>query len=322
MKKLLTAFTIIFICINSSFGQSFKVDTVVFKVSSPVVSATYYEGQIYFLDKQDKIYRVKSPGDYEEIPVSGRSFSYLYTINGELVAFEWLDGYKYDTYRNYHYDGTTFRKKKKVNQGKEEETQIYEDETFTVSAICQGEWGGTAYFKDKRTGKEYECEATCPRIVNKIGSTYFVTATLGHMGGSTEVLQVDNPTRLAKRQKRVSINISEKESRSTKGTKILADSISCIALTSFVYQEELYHILSNDYDLAYNPPSTFLAKTKNGKFELVQKLMNEHLYRKDYSTEIYDQNGFWLALINDTDNGKATLLRVNGNKITLFTFEQ
>lgn len=57
---------------------------------------------------------------------------------------------------------------------------FFQDENYYARRACSGEWGGSIWFKNKRTGIEYSCSATCPVIINKIGEKYIVTNTLAH----------------------------------------------------------------------------------------------------------------------------------------------
>lgn len=64
-----------------------------------------------------------------------------------------------------------------------QDSAFFEDENYLVRKSCSGEWGGTIWFKNKVTGIEYSCEATCPVAVNKVNGKYIVTTTLAHMIG-------------------------------------------------------------------------------------------------------------------------------------------
>lgn len=46
---------------------------------------------------------------------------------------------------------------------------LFEDDKFIVASTCSGEWGGSVYFKDKRTKKVYTAQATCVVNVKKKG---------------------------------------------------------------------------------------------------------------------------------------------------------
>jgi hypothetical protein len=77
------------------------------------------------------------------------------------------------------------------------DTAFFEDETYLVRKTCSGEWGGTIWFKNKISGIEYSCEATCPVIVNKLNGKYYVTSTLAHMFGFSEVIEISRPDSMA-----------------------------------------------------------------------------------------------------------------------------
>src|ERR1700754_453671 len=49
---------------------------------------------------------------------------------------------------------------------------IFEDENYVVASTCSGEFGGTIYFKDKKTNKVYESSATCVVSVKKNKNRY------------------------------------------------------------------------------------------------------------------------------------------------------
>jgi hypothetical protein len=65
---------------------------------------------------------------------------------------------------------------------------IYEDERFYVTYINLGEWGSITWFKDKLSGKEYEC-ASSGTIVNKVESGYYITS-------NKKVLQIKDPLKM------------------------------------------------------------------------------------------------------------------------------
>lgn len=44
--------------------------------------------------------------------------------------------------------------------------------------------------KNKRTGIEYSCPATCPVVVSKLNGEYYLTATLAYI---SEIIGIQNP---------------------------------------------------------------------------------------------------------------------------------
>ena len=70
---------------------------------------------------------------------------------------------------------------------------LYEDSIYTVRRTCHGEWGGSIWFRNKTTGVEYACAATCPVMVNKINGKYLVITSLAHLVGFSEIIEIQNP---------------------------------------------------------------------------------------------------------------------------------
>lgn len=174
-------------------------------------------------------------------------------------------------------DSLIYRNK---NDFKFSQENIYEDDIYIVSKTCSGEWGGTVKFKNKKTNNEYSACATCPVAVNKLNGKYYVTSTLAHLNGFSEILEIKNPALLTvikknkprkKKGKIIFKAIGTNESQSKKGTKPLIDSVGVLTLTSFLFKGQLYHIVT-DYE------KTFLAKIDNHKFVKIDTLSNESIW--------------------------------------------
>ncbi len=157
---------------------------------------------------------------------------------------------------------------------------FYEDENYKVRKTCSGEWGGTVYFENKKTNKETAASATCVINVNRIDEEYFVTSSLTHMSGSTEIIEIDNPAELDvfKLPKPKSFyngkgiySVKDVESKSKKGTKKLLDSIGIIALASFVWKNNLYHLYTDTSNV-------YLATIENKKFKNILKVYDKGIF--------------------------------------------
>ena len=156
---------------------------------------------------------------------------------------------------------------------------IFEDSLHIVSKSCSGEWGGTIKFKNKETGIEYSAASTCPVAVNKLNEKYYITNTLAHLSGSSEILEICNPDLMSvfelpkPRRERGKIirYVGDDESNSTKGTIQLVDSIGVLTLASFLYNEQLYHIVT-DFK------KTFLTKIENNKFVTIDTVSEKSLW--------------------------------------------
>lgn len=196
---------------------------------------------------------------------------------------------------------------------------FYEDESYVVSRSCSGEFGGTIKFKNKQTGVERSCSAVCPVAVNKINDSYFVTNSLAHLAGSAEVVEIKNPetmetfTMPPPRKKKGKVEfryVGDDESRSTKGSVKLADSIGMNILTSFVYGKELYHITTDFH-------KTYLSIIKDQKFATVGLVSNE---RFRLSSESFYYNGS-LLIPYKSDNGSGRV-EITDNRILIKKFDK
>lgn len=177
-------------------------------------------------------------------------------------------------------DSLKYRNK---NDFKFSQENIYEDDIYIVSKTCSGEWGGTVKFKNKKTNIEYSASAICPVAVNKLNGKYYVTNSLAHLDGFSEILEIKNPALLTiikktkrrkKKNKIIIREIGSNESQSNKGTKQLIDSVGVLTLASFPFKGQLYHIVAD-----YN--NTFLAKIDNHRFEKIDIVSNERIWSDD-----------------------------------------
>ncbi|MCD8031053.1 MAG: hypothetical protein LUF85_09610 [Bacteroides sp.] len=300
-------------------AQLFPIDTVTFRTSAPILSATYYQGVFYCLNDQRDITRIDAAGREEPFRRPNVWIETLFTKEGKLITREPLfKDLRQTAYIEYQYDGTKFRRKGRV---REKNRTIYADERFEITVSCSGEWGGTAYFIDKKTRKKYECAASCAIQAQFAGNSYILTTTSSHMFGAAQILRISDPTALQPAKKRSRKRIGTYESKSTRGIDILADSTGIMALTSFQHQGEVYHLLTRNEDWRHNPAATYIATIKNGKFEKVQQVADVFLWRPDNSQEISYKEGYLLAVTED-ESGCALLIGIEKGQITIFRFGQ
>lgn len=162
-----------------------------------------------------------------------------------------------------------------------DEKNIFEDSTYVVSKTCYGEWGGVIMFRNKKTGVTHTAEATCPVAVNKMNGKYYVTNTLAHMSGSIEVMEIADPGQM------VILNMGEhagtgnyfsSEAAGRVGTKTLAEAYNMLALASFQYKGELYHIVT-DYK------KTYVATIEDRKFMNIATVCDKSIWT--YNPEVF-----------------------------------
>lgn len=213
----------------------------------------------------------------------------------------------------------TIIKKKSPKDFNKRYPTFFEDNDYVVRKTCSGEWGGTIIFKNKKTGIEYCCGSTCPVVVNKISGKYIVTNTLAHLIGFSEIIEIENPSsmspfKLSKPRKSNGITIrhvGDDESKSVAGTRKLVDSTGILTLASFLYKEELFHIIT-DFS------STFLAKIHNGKFVAINKISNKSIWT--YNPEVITtiDNRYIVFFENKDVSGYLEIL---GNEISLIRYK-
>lgn len=172
---------------------------------------------------------------------------------------------------------------KKPTEFKKENLNFFEDEKYVVRKTCSGEWGGSVWFKNKQTNKEYACSASCPVIIYKLNGKYIVTNSMDHMYGSSSVIEIANPKTLKTfklPKPRSYINgkplryTGDNESQSTKGTKNLLDTAGVLILASFPHQGLLYYVVGDQN-------KAFIAKIENKKLVSIEALSNDVMWPDD-----------------------------------------
>ena len=195
---------------------------------------------------------------------------------------------------------------------------FYEDENYKVRETCSGEWGGTIYFKDKKTNLETAASATCVININKIDKKYYVTSALLHRIAHTKIIEIEKPKNLEvfKLLKPVGFNkgrkiysVEQVESQSEKGTKKILDSSKVLTLASFVFNKRLYHIYTDTLNV-------YLAKIEDHKFVNILKIYNKGIFEfkqnktKDGHLILYfkreDEEGYF-----DIQENKIILTKFN-----------
>lgn len=196
-----------------------------------------------------------------------------------------------DTAVKYYYLSSEL--KWKVLENPQYRTPLFEDDRFIANTCCFGEFGGSLFFYDKQTKRMYSCPATCATTINKFKDSYYVTITLAHMRGSSEILKIGDPTKLYE----LTVDSLKNEcnwwallfseadymdrkayekakSRLEIGTQKILDTFEVLTLTSFVYNDQLYHINSDR-------TKTFISKVVEGRLLLVDSIFNQQLASMD-----------------------------------------
>ncbi|MFK8058640.1 MAG: hypothetical protein AB8B78_00955 [Polaribacter sp.] len=204
--------------------------------------------------------------------------------------------------------------KTKSNFGKKK--VFFEDENYIISGTCRGEWGGSVWFENKKTGKIYSCQSACPKSVNKIENNYIITNSLAHMSGYSEIIRVNNPENLdifkkpkpRKDKNGNSMYFGEDfESKSRKGVKVLWTKDEILTLLSFHYKTTLYHVMTFDN-------STYLTKIENGELKTVDKISEKRIWTNNIEKRISESH---TILYLGRENQKSQYLEIKNNKLKL-----
>lgn len=237
-------------------------------------------------------------------------------------------------------DSTLF---KSINDFEKRDSAFFEDELYYVRRTCRGEFGGSIWFRNKKTGVEYGCEATCPVSINKVGDAYIVTAALTHFHSYSSVFEIRNPNsmeiskglenqwelnRRGNKKRKWSWNnfrfvafkkgfhAGDRESKSQKGKNIIIDTMGVHILMSFPYQEQLFHIIKSEEAL-------YLFKLEHNRLVTIDTIFNG----LDTLNMLIDDINYNYSTKNLTtkDNSRVVLfenmglvayLEIKGNKIT------
>src|SRR5690606_11623079 len=141
------------------------------------------------------------------------------------------------------------------------ELKFHQDELYDIYATCNGEWGGTIFFKNKKTNESFEASSTCPIVINKIENDYYVTNFMGHMMGFASVLKIADPSKL----KKSDLDFNRRGgSEYEKGVEVLLDTMNFYIPTSFVADKQLFNLYSDDN-------GTYIGKIENGIMTPVYK---------------------------------------------------
>ena len=205
------------------------------------------------------------------------------------------------------FDEETFLLGKYVTDFKQIERRnfsIYQDSSYKVFATCNGEWGGTVFFKDSQTKEVYEASSTCPIVINKINEDYYVTNYMGHMMGFASVLKISDPRKLHKSE----LNFDNHQgSHYHEGVETLIDTMGFYIPTSFVANGELIHLYSDE-------TGTYIGKIKNGKVIPIYKF--DFKFSAHFNQQ--DKNGRQVLSLNIPQSQDKGFLIIEQGKLKFY----
>lgn len=181
MRNLFLSIAISILIATNMYSQEFNLKEHKLNIEGKVISATYFNGNLYCLESDGKVFNIDSLCNIKYIANAPISSTSIISINDSLLV----------STKN---DSTFYFKENKFSFIKRNTNfPFFEDEKYIVERSCSGEWGGSIYFINKLNNKKYECTATCPIALNKINNSYVVTASLAHLVGFSQILKIDDP---------------------------------------------------------------------------------------------------------------------------------
>lgn len=158
---------------------------------------------------------------------------------------------------------------------------FYEDSLYTCSCKCYGEWGGSISLEEKKSQSPLKLtfSASCPVNVVAYHGKYIVTNTLAHLSGFSSVEEIDLRDSLSM-QRWMAVLAEDPNLHLT--AEILLDEIGVLTLGSFVYQDQLYQVVT-DFE------KTYVAKIQDKKFEFVQLISNISMRSYDLKMFLTDE---------------------------------
>ncbi|MGX5819822.1 hypothetical protein ACWKWU_16615 [Chitinophaga lutea] len=289
---LLSCFFLTFCGMPLAFAQAFNVVAIEVPVDTGVSSAVFYRGHIYGMLEDGRLFKADtSTRIIEEIRAPPKLIS-LFTREDSLFAWG-------DWNSLYYFNGQRFVW---LRKGREWD-KLLEDARYTVYASCSGEWGGSVYFADKRTGTVHAASATCPQAVFTTDSGYLVLATLSHMMGSFEVILIANPRALKpyssppKRENRVAY-VGENETHSRQGITRIAQFQGVVLIGAWLSGGKLTYIVDQQNGV-------FLCRLQDGQFTRLQQLLDDGLhYPRGFQ---YFTNDTFFGFARNTASGTAII---------------
>ncbi len=258
-------------CVDSLFTICY--DTVSVKMKGKISSSVLYN---------DKYYSFISSGSYGKKSRFGKTF-YIISKNGDSIKeIEIPKLIKRSSYyqlnldndsiitKSYNKDKAFFLDTNNLKWIEIEKRKgpIFEDENYSVTSYCRGEFGGIVYFRNKHTNKVYEAGSTCTVVVNKIGKSYYILNYLHHGPGHSKVIEIENPENLVESK----ITFEEREiiryTYPEEGVKVLLDIFDLKIQTSFVYKGKLFHIHSDD-------KGTYISKIQDSQLKIIYQFRDK-----------------------------------------------
>lgn len=300
--------------------DKFIVKTYSIALNTNVKTSLFYNGHYYCLTDDKKFICLNNKFEVDSSftnSINQQQFDYSFLSGDTLIAGNYVKG---RVKKNYYLNSEMKWELLTKNQKGE---PFFEDDKFMVYTCCVGEFGGAIFFTDKKSNRVYSCPAICATIINKVGEIYFVTNSLAHMEGSTEILKIEDPTKLYELTADSLKNncnwwtqfvTYEDHFAGMKkfeiGTQKILDTIGVLTMASFVFNDQLYHINSDKN-------KTFISKIQGDSLLLIDSIFNKLLWSYEPKNRKYGK----MQLHSFNNRETSGFLTINSDTISIITFE-
>jgi len=242
-----------------------------------------------------------------EIKLNKKKFSYHCLLNNQLIA---RTGNSY-----FYFDGESWQSYIEKMPFKDQ-PKLFEDENYICYAECNGEFGGTIYFFNKNTKKVYFTEATCANTVVKKDDKYQVLSHLGHMSGSSSLVEIADPEQLSELTKETRRSLGGMVSDTPTNAKRL------FRLWGFQFYST-FSINQRCVYLTYWNGRTVLAEHTDSTLSIVHPLFNDGLYTHEPVTTFYP--GYTMVNMNfgtRIEDKEGAILLIKGDRLTRINWNE
>lgn len=306
-------------------SKEFMINLYSFNLDTNIETTIFYQNNYYCLTDDYQFICISNKFEIHNkltnlVNQSGLEFESAYLLKDTLIAEVYSEE---NTTKKYYLD-SQFIWKPLINEPLGE--PLYEDSEFIVNTCCFGEFGGAVFFKDKKSTQVYSCPATCVTSVNKIGDIYFITNSLAHMSGFTQILKINAPTELyeltndsLKNDCNWYINFVTYENgyagmnKFELGTQKILDTIGVLTAASFIHKDQLFTI-NVDFE------KTFISKIEGDSLVFIDNIFNKPLRNNIHNSLTLNNQTLYSFYDVEKEVETSGFLTIKNDTISIINF--
>lgn len=268
---------------STKVSHHFVIQNHTLSLGEPSKAAAFYKDRFYILTKSYKLITVDKEYKVDSALTKlsqGYLFDYIYTTDKYLIGgFYPVDSFTRLLYFDDSKGWIPLPNHKSILGS------LFEDEQFYVRSCCMGEFGGAIFFEEKRTNKIFSAPITCPTKVLTHNNKYFVAGGVAHMGGSTRIISIDNPTDLYEIKNdslkhwcnwwdQLDTTDGQGYTGFTEyevGNEEIIDSVGLLTMTVFISNNKIYSINSTEN-------KTYLNQLKGNKMIVIDTILDNRIW--------------------------------------------